>query len=345
MAIPKHILVLRFSALGDIAMTVPVVKNLLQQNPSLQITFVAVPFVQPLFDGIERLNFFPADIKKEYKGIFGLWKLARAIKKQIAFDAVADLHDVLRTKILRFFLGKKYEVIDKGREEKKELTRPVDKKLRPLKTGFQRYAAVFEKFGFPIHLNIERGYKASYADETLLPEERGNRFIVGMAPFAKHAAKMYPLDKQEKLIELLAAEKDAIVLVFGTKTETTAIQHWQSKGDNIYLMAGKLNFQQELNLIAQLDVMISMDSANMHLASLFGVPVISTWGGTHPFLGFYGWGQDYDNIIQSDLPCRPSSVFGNKACPVHGAAGCMQEITPEMVAGKLKKVLNIDTGY
>ena len=343
MAIPKHLLVLRFSALGDIAMAVPVVKNLLQQNPSLQVTFVSIPFVAPLFDGIERLTFFPADIKKEYKGIYGIWKLSRQIKKQIKLDAVADLHDVLRTKMLRFFLGKKKMVIDKGREEKKELTRPVNKKLRPLKTGFQRYAEVFERFGLPVHLNIERGYTDMEADPSLLPHLTGGRYLVGMAPFAKHSAKMFPLVKLEELLVTLANEKNITVLIFASTSEARLIEHWPLKGNNIFLMAGKLSFKEELNVISQLDAMVSMDSANMHLASLFAVPVISIWGGTHPFLGFYGWGQSYDTIIQTDLPCRPSSVFGNRECPVHGPAGCMQQITAKMVYDQLARLLNLHT--
>lgn len=106
-------------------------------------------------------------------------------------------------------------------------------------------------------------------------------------------------------------------------------------------MAGKYSFEQELKIISQMDVMISMDSANMHLASLFGVPVVSVWGGTHPFLGFYGWGQKMENVVQSDLPCRPSSVFGKKDCPVHGKNGCMQEVTAEMIVKRVTAILSV----
>ncbi len=335
MATPKHMVIIRFSALGDIAMTVPVVKNLLQQNPSLRVTFVSVPFVKPFFVGIERLDFFAADIKKEYKGVLGIWKLARHIKKQVAFAAVADLHDVLRTKLLRFFLGKETAIINKGRKEKKELTRAANKKLRPLKTGFQRYAAVFEELGFLLHLNIEKGYLNLPTDESLLPFKKDKAVLIGLAPFAKHNAKMYPLDKMFKVVQLLTQNDNVKLLLFASKAELPLIEYWPAQAKNVFIMAGKLNLDQELNVISQLNAMISMDSANMHLASLFGVPVISIWGGTHPFLGFYGWGQSYDNILQTDLPCRPSSVFGNKDCPVHGAAGCMQQISPEMVAEKV----------
>ncbi|MBC7936241.1 MAG: glycosyltransferase family 9 protein [Rhizobacter sp.] len=341
MAAPRHLLVIRFSALGDIAMTIPVMKNLLQQNPALEITFVSVPFVKPLFDEIDRLHFYGADIQNEFKGLTGLYQLSKKIKKEISFDAIADLHDVLRTKILRFLLGKTSAVIDKGRKEKKELTRALHKKLRPLKTGFQRYADVFETLSLVITLDVQQGYSKLAADSSLLPIEKNNSILIGIAPFAKHAAKMYPLQKMEQLVNLLLKNEHIQLLVFAAKNETAAIARWASKSNNLHLMAGKLTLQQELNTISQLDMMISMDSANMHLASLFGIPVISIWGGTHPFAGFYGWGQAYENIVQTNLPCRPSSVFGNKDCPLHGAAGCMQQISPEMICEKVEQVMKI----
>lgn len=337
--IPRHILVFRFSALGDIAMAVPVIKNVLQQHPSLKVTFVSVPFVKPLFDGIERLDFYGVDIKNDYKGFKGLYNLSKKLKQEITFDAIADLHDVLRTKVLRFFISKKNAVIDKGRKEKKELTRQKNKKLRPLKTGFQRYSDVFEKLGFKITLDIEKGYSSLQPETSLLPFKKENNFYIGLAPFAKHNAKLYPLDKMEKAVDLLLQDERINLFVFAAKNELPAINKWLQKSNKISLVAGKYSLQQELNLISQLDAMISMDSANMHLASLFGIPVISIWGGTHPFLGFYGWGQPYENIIQTEMPCRPSSVFGNKDCPVHGTAGCMQQITPEMIYAKTIDVL------
>jgi ADP-heptose:LPS heptosyltransferase len=335
---PAHILVMRFSALGDIAMTVPVIRNLLHQYPSLHVTFVSVPFVQPLFAGIDRLQFYGVDIKKEFKGFAGLYKLGKKIKKEISFDAVADLHDVLRTKLLRLLLGKKNAVIDKGRKEKKELTRPVNKNLHPLKTGFQRYADVFEQLGYTIDLDIAKGITCLMADENLQPAKKEDKLFIGLAPFAKHSAKMYPLQKMEQVVDLLLENKKIELLVFAAKNEVPAISNWENKSTNIHIMAGQFKFDEELNVISQLDMMISMDSANMHLASLFGVPVVSIWGGTHPFSGFYGWGQHYSGIVQTDLPCRPSSVFGDKDCPVHGKAGCMQQITPQMI---YEKVLNI----
>jgi len=329
-------LVFRFSALGDVAMTVPVLQLLLKQHPQLQITVVSVPFMQPLFDGIERLRFYPADIRKEYKGVKGLYKLSRQLKKDIAFDGIADLHNVLRTKLLRFFLsGYPLTVIDKGRKEKKELTRATNKKLRPLKTTFQRYADVFEKLGLPVALEISGGIKPVKAQKQLLSfAPSATDKLVGIAPFAKHAAKMYPLAEMEQVVHLLSKQEGIKVLLIGSKAEAATLEHWQAAYTNVYSMAGRYSFADELLLIAALDIMVSMDSANMHLASLVGVPVVSVWGGTHPFLGFYGWGQPYSNAIQMDHPNRPSSVFGKEPCE-----GCMDGITPQLIVDKINRVL------
>lgn len=335
--VPAHILAMRFSALGDVAMTVPVLKSVLEQHPRLQITMVSIPFHAPLFEGIDRLHFYGVDIKKEFKGITGLIRLARILKTRIRFDAVADLHDVLRTKIIRRFLGAvPVAVIDKGREEKKELTRPKNKKLRPLPSTFERYAAVFEKLGIGVVLIPANGLLPAP------PRSAGSGrqlHAVGIAPFAKHPAKMYPAEKMKEVIRQLQADKKLQLFLFGSKAEAPLLRQWAGEAENITVVAGTGSFKEELQLIAQMNVMLTMDSANMHLASLYGVPVVSVWGGTHPYLGFYGWGQDPDNAVQTDLPCRPSSVFGNKPCPVHGAAGCMQEIIPEMIVAQIKKNL------
>ena len=94
----------------------------------------------------------------------------------------------------------------------------------------------------------------------------------------------------------------------------------------------------ELALMGQLDAMLSMDSANMHLASLVGTRVVSIWGGTHPYAGFLGWNQKESDCIQLDLPCRPCSVYGNKRC-LRGDYMCMNGITPEYILQKISPYL------
>ncbi|MDF2383890.1 glycosyltransferase family 9 protein [Nostoc ellipsosporum NOK] len=329
MTVPRHILVFRFSALGDIAMTVPVLRCLLQQHAGLEVTIVSVPFVKPLFDNIPRLHFIGADIRGQYNGIHGLWRLSRQLKKDVAYDAVADLHDVLRTKLLRQFCRRgPLAVIDKGRKEKKELTRSHNKILRQLPTMFERHAKVFAALKRPVQLNIQQGVAPA-------PAASAETFkTIGIAPFAKHAAKMYPLDDMKEVVKRVAGFPDTKVLLFGSKHEASLLEEWAAEIPGVKSLAGKISFAEELAIIAHLKSMISMDSANMHLASLYGVPVVSIWGGTHPYLGFYGWGQDPELAVQIDHPSRPSSVFGNKPCE-----GCMEGITPALIAERVYSII------
>lgn len=334
---PKHILVIRFSSLGDVAMTVPVLKNLLHQYPGVQVTFISQPFFAPLFRDIERLHFYPANVQTDFKGLFGLYRLSRNVRKDISFDAIADLHGSLRSNLLRSLLPGTKAVIDKGRQEKKELTARKNKKLRQLKTTFQRYAEVFEKLGLAVNLDISTGIRKINPRNELVSFIPDRSTLIGIAPFAKHAPKQYPVSQMQKVVRILVST-GAGILLFGSHGEAAVLDQWSVKMQGVYSLAGKLSFEDELNVISQLQLMISMDSANMHLASLFGIPVVSIWGGTHPFAGFYGWGQSMDNAVQIAHPCRPSSVFGNKPCPVHGSTGCMDGITPEMIVDRVNNI-------
>jgi ADP-heptose:LPS heptosyltransferase len=116
------------------------------------------------------------------------------------------------------------------------------------------------------------------------------------------------------------------------------LQQWEKKYKGIINAAGKLDTSDELILISCLDVMISMDSANMHFASLVNVPVVSVWGPTHPFAGFMGWNQSIENAVQTELYCRPCSVFGNKPC-YRGDHACMNLLKPVSLVDKVKQVL------
>jgi ADP-heptose:LPS heptosyltransferase len=338
---PSHVLVFRFSALGDVAMTVPVIKLLLQQHPNLQVIFVSNTFAQPLFEDIERLHFFVADLKGKHKGVTGLYRLHKEIQSQFSFDAIADLHNVLRTKMLRFFFSfsrKKIAAIDKGRAEKKELTRIKNKKLRPLKPTFQRYADVFTSLGLPVLLNIENGIKSFLPVPELIELKQQGFHIIGLAPFAKHAEKMYPLEKMKEVVRELNQANNIKLFLFGSMAEALLLKQWETEFSNVKSLAGNMNFGDEIKWIAELELMVSMDSANMHLASLFGVPVVSVWGATHPFAGFYGWGQKEENMVQVDLYCRPCSVFGNKPC-YRGDWACMHSITPGMIVKRINNEL------
>ncbi|RYY98523.1 MAG: glycosyltransferase family 9 protein [Chitinophagaceae bacterium] len=338
-----HLLLFRFSSLGDVAMTVPVLQLLLRQHPELEVTFVSTGFVRPLFQNMERVHFVAADLKGRHKGVRGLYRLFRELRGTARFTGIADLHNVLRTKILRAYFkvtGIPAAALDKGRAEKKELTRPEQKALRPLKPMHERYADVFRSLGFGVDLSAHYGFRQpntpSYMQQGI---DAGIRFI-GIAPFAAYREKTYPPEQMVQVIRLLCHDGRNRVFLFGGKGDAAQLDEWQREIPGTHNLAGKMHFGEELDHIGALHVMISMDSANMHLASLYGVPVVSVWGGTHPWLGFYGWRQDPANAVQIDLPCRPSSVFGNKDCPNDRA--CMRGIEPLLVAGRVLEILERD---
>jgi len=329
--------------MGDVAMCVPVIRRLLEAHPELRLTFVSQAAFAPLFDGIDRLRFFPADLKGGHRGFTGIWKLFKELQHVGPVDGVADLHQVLRSGMLDSLFrlkGIPVSVIDKGRREKQAITRRTNKRMVPLPSTFSRYAGVFKQLGFPV--DLDRGLTSKVGDPTYGDPKLVGRKRVGIAPFAKHPGKSWPAERMRRVVESLSNRGDIDIYLFGGgKSEVGILSGWANDIPGLHCLAGKYTLTEELHIISGLDLMVSMDSANMHLASMFGVPVVSVWGATHPYAGFLGWGQDPVNVIQSDLDCRPCSVFGNKPC-YKGTYECMTSIEPEQVLKKILTALCLD---
>lgn len=334
----KRILIIRFSALGDIAMSVPVVHDLAVQHPELDITMLSRETARPLFERLpENVHFIAADLNGRHKGLLGLCRLWRDARMN-DFDYIADFHGVLRTWWLRTegcLHRKNTAKIDKGRRGKKALTRQNNKVLTQQTTSFERYADVLQRLGFPTQPAF---VKLDYSDLCERPKQPQETWI-GIAPFAKHEAKVYPLEKMEQVLKTLSQRANNTVFLFGGgEEEKRRIAEWSAQYDHVHAAQSQHGLAGELALMGQLDVMLSMDSANMHLASLVGTPVVSVWGGTHPYAGFLGWNQHPEDCVQLELPCRPCSVYGNKPCLL-GDYRCLRNIAPEQLLEKLRPYL------
>ena len=332
----RHILILRFSALGDVAIAAPLLKAYAKENPGVNFTMVSQPMLKPLFEGVPNINYFGTDFKKKHKGFKGIYLLFRDLLK-LKPTHVADLNSVLRTFILRFFFfftPVKLSFVRKGRRERKMLTRRSGKKLFRMESTFRRYEKVFVSLGLA-DMNMA-GKGAEFKGGALNRGENTAK-IVGIAPFAAHRGKTWPPDKMERVVEMLVRRGGYEILLFGGgKRESGILGEWESKYSGVRSLAGKVGFSQELGAIGETQLMVCMDSANMHFASALGVPVLSIWGATHPYMGFYGWGQSDHMAVQSNLECRPCSSSGKKEC-FRGDYACMEEITPEMV---FERILN-----
>lgn len=341
----EHLLIIRFSALGDVAMTIPVIHACARQYPRLRITVLSREFVRPLFSRMpSNVDFVGADLKGKHKGIAGLNRLFGELRP-MRFDAVADFHDVLRSKFLRMrfrLSGVRTARIDKGRAEKKALTAAVEKKLVPLKTSFERYADVLRTLGLdvtPAFTSLFGEGKGDLQAVSSATGYKGSDTWIGIAPFAAHKGKVYPLPMMEKVIAALSQCGYRLFLFGAGDAERSILENWEKQYKGIHSLAGKLRMDTELIVMSHLDVMLSMDSANMHLASLVGTPVLSIWGATHPYAGFMGWGQPADRAIQSDIACRPCSIFGNRPCMREDYA-CLTQLKPEAVVARIKQLID-----
>lgn len=337
----KTVLITRFSAVGDIAMTIPLLYPLCESYPDVRFIFVSRERFGQFFIGKPKNLDFIGINTENYKGPVGLFRLYKLLKKERP-DAYADLHNVLRTKILRIyfrlFSGTKCAYIIKGRSEKRALTRSSGKCTTQLKNTFERYGEVFEKIGFPISSTFRSVFKDGKGDITcfsgIIPE-KGNDKWIGIAPFARHKGKIYPLEHMEKVIAGLSNIKNVKIFLFGNgPEEKRTTDNWCSKYPNTTSLIGISDFSGELKLISHLDAMVCMDSANMHMASLVGTPAISIWGATSPLAGFLGWNQQRSDCVELLLPCRPCSIFGNKPC-LFGDYRCM-DISPEEIISRIK---------
>lgn len=347
-----RVLVFRFSAMGDVALVAPVLKNLLRNHSSLQVTLVSREAFAPFFQGLPRLDFFAADLSGRHKGFSGLLRLFRDLQQRGPYDAVVDLHDVLRTKALSSLFrlwGNKTFTLDKGREEKRQLIRKKNKVFRKLKHSTERYFDAFRQAGLEGNLQapeyIDPSASARATVALFLKNQglkKGRAPWIGIAPFARHPPKVWPFSYTKELLPLLNARLNATIFLFGGGNEEIAqLRELQQEYPYLINVSNQLSLAEGLALQQKLDLMLSMDSSNMHMAALAGTKVVSVWGPTHPYTGFGALYQPEAYAVQvppRELPRRPCSVFGDKVCEQCQHA-CMSRIRPEQVFAKIREVL------
>ncbi|MEG0467970.1 MAG: glycosyltransferase family 9 protein [Mucinivorans sp.] len=340
----KTILVIRSSAMGDVAMTAPVLSALAKRYAGqIRVVMLTREFYEPFFDGIPDLEIFNIDLAEQHNGVRGIYRLFCQLQKAYKFDLVIDLNYKLYSRLLRRFFnlaGIKTYRIDKGRKEKRMITNKKNKLLVQLKSSIERYVDVFRAAGFP--LEVEN--KLPARPERPIPHFAGskNEHWIGIAPFAKHKGKVLPIETIRQVIERLTQwDPEVKIFIFGggraEKMVARSLVAWYT---NCRSTIGELTLRGEMDLIANLDLMLSMDSSAMHMSSLVGVDVISVWGATHPYAGFLGIGQSIENVIQIDtLACRPCSVYGHKPC-YRGDYACLNQISPQVIFERIVRCLD-----
>ncbi len=340
----KTMLVFRTSALGEVVMCIPVIYSLAEQYPDLNIVVVTdVAFANLFIECPENITLVVVNWRNYHKGIIGFVRLLRMLS-EYSITHVADLHHVFRSKILDcYYRMKKLPVcvIDKVRKERVEPVRKDGKRIGAQKSNFQRYADVFAALGFPIKMSFNSllANDEGFEVRRIFPIfELPTRFV-GIAPFARNETQTYPLEQMEEVVKYLSERRYWVFLFGAGHRESEILENWASKYTNCVALPGLLKLEQEVALMRQLDVIVTMDSVNMQMASLVDTPVVSIWGSTTPECGFAGWKQTEANVICRHLPCQPCSVSGSKECPLQHFS-CMNSIQPEAICEKVEQILN-----
>ncbi len=332
--------------MGDVVLLVPVIKSLTSAHADVEVTIVTRPKFAPFFYDMERVTVFPADVDYTYNGVFGMRDLFRKLIRKADYDVVIDMHDHIRTMFLRTLFkvfGTKVIVFNKGRKEKKAFSRRENKVVTPLLHTVHRYKAAFENAGFsfdllpPPYFALNDAVKAAASEWTVQRNlEKKNEKWIGIAPFAMHASKIWPLENYIVVMEHILKKMPAKFFLFGGGDRE--IKFFESLTKKFpgacEVVAGQLKVRQEIALMKNLDLMLAVDSSNMHMAALAGLPLLSVWGGTHPDVGFRPFGKGDESIIQisrNELPCRPCSVYGRETCYV-GGFPCLTRIKAEHIA-------------
>ncbi|MCH5176233.1 MAG: glycosyltransferase family 9 protein [Prevotellaceae bacterium] len=334
-----NILVIRLSALGDVAMTIPAIYSCAYCNPDCTLHVVTSEFCAQLFIGAPdnvKLHLIGKDIQH---GMLGTLRIIRQLHV-LHIDAVADLHNVLRSWIIDWSFrlrGRRVQMLDKMRHERKQIVRQGKSASQPFT---ERYFNVFRKLGLkvnPLFTSVLKDDKTSYPDfSSVLPNDKLTP--VGIAPFARYKNKTYPLPLMEQVVAKLSADSDFRILLFsGGKTESEQLKEWQNKYTNTVSVAKRFTLADEVRLMSRLKVMVSMDSANMHMASLVGCRVISVWGSTTPRCGFLGWQQNKSDALATNCKCQPCTIAGSERCRC-GDYHCLTNMTPDKIYNTIKEI-------
>jgi len=328
----KKVLIIRFSSIGDIVLTTPVIRCLKQQTGA-KVHFISKknyasilesnPYIDKIFT-----------IKNKIKEVL-------PVLKEEKYDYLIDLHKNLRSKQLNLSLGVKSYSFDK--------------------INFQKWLMVNTKINRLPHLHIVDRYMEAVAPlevvndgqglDYFIPDEEtvnlndffgespvfnAHKPFIAFAIGAAHSTKRLP---KEKIISICKQINEPIVLLGGPDDESVGAAISQALGARIWNACGQCTLHESASLIAQASQVITHDTGMMHIAAALGKPIISVWGNTIPEFGMYPYykkGVNENSTIEvKGLSCRPCSKIGFESCP-KGHFKCMKEIDEQTIVDKIE---------
>tara|TARA_B110000091_G_scaffold74256_1_gene81787 strand:- start:92 stop:1120 length:1029 start_codon:yes stop_codon:yes gene_type:complete len=315
----RHILVIRFSAMGDVALTIPALLSVVESHPEIHITLITRPFFASFIPAHSRIKAVGINLEN-YKGLMGLRKLTKQLSNKHQIEEVIDLHNVLRSRTITSFFklkGIKVTTFNKNRSAKKEIISHQSNEKLPHVTN--QYLNTFAKAGYESKLMEGPWIKPEtkpQLTEFLSQNNLNSKEAkwIGIAPFAGHEAKIWGIEKIKNLISELTAKNYSVFLFGGGNSEIEQLNDLENKENKVFSVAGKFHFHQELALMKKLNYLVCMDSSNMHFATLVGTPVVSIWGATTPLIGFYPLNNEHlmVQVSEKNKNKLTLSSYGNK---------------------------------
>ena len=335
------ILVIRFSSLGDILLTIPCVSLLREKYPKAKIIFATKQIFSTLLIGHKHIDQVSSLSKHE-----SIFSFAKRLKNDEKFDLIVDLHNNLRSQVLRLFLSKKKTLLYK-------------------KPYFKRWLLVFFKINlFAKNESVAFRYMQSLKPlkihprfiQSWLPKhtfdkipkmitEAKKNTIIAIAPGARWYTKMWPLEGFFAVTKILLAQKhEHFIVIFlgGSEEKYLSEQIEKELADElekrVYNFIGTLSLLETSSVLSYAKVLLCNDSGLMHMASMLKVKVLPLFLSTVPEFGFLPLGLSLDNIISHSLHCKPCDHKGLKKCPQKHFR-CAQLIRPEEVSQRLLKLV------
>ena len=312
------ILVIRFSSMGDIIYTTPVVRCLKKQLPGAEIHFLTKPAFKYIYDDnpyVDKLLLLKESLSDTISEI-----------KAEGYDYIIDLHNNLRTSIIKLRTGIKSSTYKKQRL-RKWLSLKFDLRLVPPIHLVERYLKTVAFLGVknddqPIDYYLKAHHRL---DELLPPSHQENyiAFVIG----ATHFTKRMP---NHKIISICREIGKPVVLLGGNDVKANG-DEVAANSPNVYNACGVTSLDESVFLVSKARSVIGFDTGLTHIAEAFDVPIVSIWGGTVPeLLGVQPYKVKKALVAGIELPCRPCSKFGLEKCPL-GHFKCMNEMPEDRI--------------
>ena len=335
----NKILVIQTAFIGDAILTLPLIQALKLNYPQSSIDVIVVPRTTEIFAHHPAIsNIIQYDKRGSDKGLKGLWRLRTKLSAH-NYDLIIVPHRSLRSALLTWLLKPALSIgFDRsaGRWLFKDIVH-----YNPSFHEIERNLSLLSPLKLPPRApELPRLYPSNQDAQiidSILNDNGLNRYanIVAIAPGTIWNTKRWPAERFASLCKQITSENIALVLVGGREDEVLCKEVMEiAQATHVFSVAGKLSLLQSAELIRRCNVLISNDSAPMHIAVAVGTPVVAIFGATIPEFGFAPRGPKDVVIETNGLQCRPCSSHGGNMCPIK-TFECMLSITPEVVVDKV----------